>query len=140
MGKVKKSAATFFLNVLGRLLAFVATYLAVLYLWRWKPAVGLIAGIPVYTLVLSLFRFLTAPLYRFTPEDRAIREAFQALQDGDYERSRALADQLPSESPVDFEGLFPREEDDTCEIDPDDKIEGPLILAGSSSSFHRRDS
>lgn len=140
MGNPRKSVMTFLLNVLGRVCAFVATYLAVLWLWRWKPAVGLIAGIPVYMLALSLLRLLTAPLYRFTPEDRVIKEAFQALQDGDYERSRALAGRLPSESTEDFEGLFPRDEDDVWDADQDHKIEGPLLLAGSSPSVYRHHS
>ena len=136
MGNRKQSAMTFLLNVVGRISAFAATYLAVFWLWKWRPAVALLAGIPIYMLVLGLLKSLTAPLYRLTPEDRVIREAFQALQDGDYMRSRALADQLPETPPVDFEGLFPRDED-AYAVDQEHEEE-PLVLTAASSDSHHR--
>lgn len=90
----EKSGATIFLDILRNLLILIVTGYVVFLIWKWNWIVALIAAIPVYIVVLNFFGFLTLPLYALTPENRLKVKAFKALEDGDFEKGKALSDEF----------------------------------------------
>ena len=90
----EKSGATIFLDILRNLLILIATGYVIFLIWRWNWIVALIAAIPVFIAMLNFFGFLTLPLYALTPENRLKAKAFKALEDGDFEKGKALSDEF----------------------------------------------
>jgi hypothetical protein len=90
----EKSGTTIFLDILRNLLILAATAYAVFLIWKWNCIVALITAIPVYVVMLNLFGFLTLPLYAFTPENRLMRRAGEAFEQGDVEKGKALTDEF----------------------------------------------
>jgi hypothetical protein len=90
----EKSDATKFLDIFRNLLILGGTGYTVFLIWKWFWIVAIIAAIPVYIIMLNFFGFLTLPLYALTPENRLRAKAFKALNDGDFEKGKALSDEF----------------------------------------------
>lgn len=104
----EKSGTTIFFDVVRHLLILSGTCYAIFLIWKHSWIFALIAAIPTYVIMLNLFGFLTLPLYILTPENRMKAKAFQALQNGDFEKGKTLTDEftkefnvnVPEESPT----------------------------------------
>ena len=93
----EKSGTTIFFDVVRHLLILSGTCYTIFLIWQRSWIFGLLAIIPVYVIMLNLFGFLTLPLYLLTPENKLKAKAFQALQNGDVEKGKALTDEFTKE-------------------------------------------
>ena len=63
------------LDFLHHLLSFAGTAMIASYLWRINGAMGTMAILPVFVLLLTITNFLIVRLYGLTPDGRAHQEA-----------------------------------------------------------------
>ena len=70
-----------FLDVARTVLTVAATAYITLRIWQWHWLAAVVAGHPVYVVMVNLFGFLTLPLYALTPEIRRAREQEKELFD-----------------------------------------------------------
>lgn len=107
----EKSEITIFFDIVRHLLILSGTCYVIFLIWKWNWIVALIAAIPVYIVMLNLFGFLTLPIYTFTPEHRLRIKAFKSLENGEFEKGKALSEEfikkfnvnVPEETPTDSE-------------------------------------
>ncbi len=73
--KCQHSVTWYLLDFLHHLLSFAGTALIASHLWRINVAVGTLAILPVFVLLLTITNFLMVTLYGLTPAGRAHQEA-----------------------------------------------------------------